>query len=158
MKISYDISDGELTFHMELQGVKHEIRATEFNDPFSVLGLSAVEVSVGATMSKATFISEPDGHILTLRVGSDGLLDCTLIWADELIEADAIKVTREIGRDRIHPYDYAKMVLDILIDVKDRLGYDGYENWLVGCHYPDAIVHRLYKHLGIKWWEYLKRG
>ncbi len=157
MNITFDMTDnGTLTFRVELQGVIHEVRATDYNDPFTQLGLSAIEVAVGAIESTVTFISEPAGHILKLCACPDGMMDCELIWVDELIAANAITQTKHIGKDRIHPYDYAKMILDILLDVGERIGVDRYEELMTPCHYPYAIVSRLYDKLDIDWREYDK--
>ena len=83
-------------------------------------------------------IHVPEGIFLT---GALHLRPFTgLAETDELIAADGITESRTIGRDGIHPFDNAKMVLDILLDQRDRFGHEEYAHCGVSRHAGSSAV------------------
>lgn len=144
---------------IEITGKAYLITTTtQLMDPFTELGLAAVEISAGAAYAVAEFDPDQGGPYLELKrvPGDPERLGCVLAWPENSARNGG--PGKEVaGIETMAARDFATMVLCLLTDTADQSGKDAYERHRDRCVVSDAIRNRLFKNLKIDWFEFRKK-
>ena len=157
MNIRLEITPAmEAQIFIEIQGKVFLVEPRPHAGAVWQLGLAAIELSAGATMTSVEFGRDrtrtPWLDLISRE--EEGNLGCVLNWRDSSQEAGVPfgVVAGEIVPTR----DFLKMVLGLLWDLSDMSGKDHFEKCRNRCAGFDSIRNRLAQNLGIKRWDFLR--